>query len=116
MFESSVEADHVNRRCGSALDGWGLDVEERRNVLACGIGHDEPGAAVALETRRRHIVDVDRAVGSLVGRESLVPLWFRLPQDALDGLTPLELIIAHVAGLKFVRGMLLREQLERRFG
>lgn len=115
MLESIVEHGMAVQRGVDALADWGLSAEEREAVVTCGIGPDEPGAAVALETRLRHIVDVDRSVGSLVGRASLLPLWLRLPQDALDGLTPLELITGHVAGLRHVRQLLVRERLERGF-
>lgn len=113
MLESAEELDAATRRCADALNDWGLDDGERKQVLACGIGSEEPGAAVALETRLRHIVDVDRSIWPLVGRASLVPVWLRLPQEALDGLSPLELITAHPAGLRHVRQMLVRERLER---
>lgn len=115
MLESLVEVDGMNSRCTTALDGWCLNAEERRAVLSCGVGPDEPGGKVALETRMRHLVDVDRAAYSLVQRDTLVPSWLRLPQDAFGGLTPLEAIIAHESGLRFVRGMLRQEMLERGF-
>ncbi|HEX4694468.1 MbcA/ParS/Xre antitoxin family protein [Sphingomonas sp.] len=115
MIEGVVEADHAARRCGGALDDWGLDETERWTVKTGGISSEEPGGAVALETRQRHIVDVDRSMAMLVGRASLVPVWLRLPQDALDGLTPLELMTSHVAGLSHVRRLLVRERLERGF-
>ncbi len=113
MLECAIELDAVTRRCAEALDDWGLDEDERRQVIACGIGSDEPGAAAALETRMRHIVDVDRSIWPLVGRASLVPMWLRLPQEALDGLSPLELILAHPSGLRHLRQLLVRERLER---
>ncbi|TPG15781.1 DUF2384 domain-containing protein [Sphingomonas koreensis] len=115
MHASIFEHGMAIQRSADALADWGLSEEECEAVVTCGIGCDEPGAAVALETRHRHIVDVDRAVGALVGRASLLPLWLRLPQDALDGLTPLELITGHVAGLRHVRQLLVRERLERGF-
>lgn len=115
MVEAIVEVEMAGRRCSSALAEWGLSDDEREGVLKCGIDREETGAAVALETRMRHIVDVDRSVGLLVGRASLLPVWLRLPQEALDGLTPLELIMGHVAGLRHVRQSLVRERLERDF-
>jgi len=115
MLESMIEADGAARRCAYALDDWGLNEEERGQVLTCGISSGEPDAAVALETRMRHIVDVDRSMAPLVGGGSLVPVWLRLPQAALEGLTPLELIVAHPAGLRHVRQLLVRERLESGF-
>jgi hypothetical protein len=115
MHASFVEQGMAIKRSAEALADWGLSKDECEAVVTCGIRRDEPGAAVALETRHRHIVDVDRAVGALVGRASLLPLWLRLPQDALDGLTPLELITGHIAGLRHVRQLLVRELLERGF-
>lgn len=115
MLESVTEHRMAAQRCIGTLDDWGLNAQEREAVVSCGIGRDEPGAAVALETRLRHIVDVDRSAGALVGRASLLPVWLRLPQDALDGLSPLELITSHVAGLRHVRQLLVRECLERGF-
>lgn len=112
MIENWIEAGHSDQRCRLALDDWGLDPAERRQALACGITAGEPGGAVALDTRRRHLVDVDRAVAGLVQRASLVPVWLRLPQEALDGLSPIELILAHPSGLRLVRDLLVRERLE----
>ncbi len=68
MIEGDIDAAMVFRQCEVALDGWGLDAAERRDVLIWGIGSDESGAPVALETRARHIVDVDRSVACLIGR------------------------------------------------
>ena len=115
MLEAITEHDMTAKRFADALSDWGLTDQERDGVATCGIGPGEPGAAVTLETRMRHIVDVDRTAGALVGRASLLPVWLRLPQDALEGLTPLELITSHVAGLRHVRQMLVRERLERGF-
>ncbi len=115
MLGSTIEHDMAARRCADSLAEWGLSEDERESVVTCGIGSDEPGAAVALETRLRQIVDVDRSAGALVGRASLLPVWLRLPQDALEGLTPLELITAHVDGLRHIRRLLVRELLERGF-
>ena len=115
MYETVIELDMATRRCADAIDAWNLDAEEREGVIRCGIGIDEPGAAVALETRLRHIVDVDRAVERLVGCASLLPLWLRLPQDAFGGLSPLDLMLSHTAGLRQVRQLLVRECLERGF-
>lgn len=115
MRECLIEADYCKRRCMAALDDWGLNTSERWALETGGVSEDEPGGAVALETRQRHIVDVDRSMALLVGRASLVPVWLRLPQDALDGLTPMELMTSHVAGLSHVRRLLVRERLERGF-
>ena len=115
MFENRIEAGLVTRRCEAALDGWALDAEERHGVQVCGISPCEPGAAVALETRARHLVDVDRSVAALVGHEALMPLWLRLPQEGLSGMSPLDVMLAHQSGLRFVRRLLLSEQLSRGF-
>jgi len=52
-------------------------------------------------------------VAELMGHTSLVRLCLRLPQDAFAGLTPLELVMSHVAGLQQLRRLLVRERLER---
>lgn len=113
MLESNIEVRQALSRCQATLDDWGLSAAERRAVITGGISKKEPGAAAALEKRQRHIVDVDRAVAELMGHTSLVRLWLRLPQDAFAGLTPLELVMSHVAGLQQLRRLLVRERLER---
>ncbi len=115
MIEGWVDAGAVADRCRQALDGWGLDAAERRGIERCGIHPDEAGGPAELEVRARHVVDIDRAIRELTRQPSLTPVWLRLPQDGLDGASPLEVMLAHASGLRSIRGMLLRECLESRF-
>ena len=113
MHESSIELASVTRRCDEALDGWKLRNNERQNVLTCDIASNEAGAAVALETRLRYIVDIDQTGRALLGEGLLLPIWLRVPQTVFGGMSPLELMVSHVNGLRLVRLTLVREQLDR---
>ena len=116
MFEREIEVSLAKRNCELALDGWGVNADERRSLLLCGIDVREPGGAAAAETRMRHVVDVSRTVEALVGHPGLVGLWIRLPHDGLAGMSPLDAMTIHASGLRHVRKLLMAECLERGFG